>query len=364
MDISGATLASLSLFMGNVVVLSHVRRDWRVTTLIIMTVLSPIFYVVRGGEQIATAYAVSALVWALLHFSIKDTLEKNPLDPVSPWERVDIIDGYTIMNANKNVRFDTYDPTSPSYRRLVPSMNRMGGQQFTYSCWLNFGSAITDDIAGKTLFMRGDPRNYTPRVKDPNTGVISNFHQNQSGSDITIMCPRVYFGSSNSLRVQINTDTDFIFETEIGSSYGNKELRQNLLSIVPRHWFLLTIVFEDNIPINDFETGTSIKAYYNEVLYDTATTTGSMRMNNGPLHVMMADTDWPQNSRIADLRYYNYALSQSQVQRNYNMGPSTNVAAEMPRLVNANENNDFLRIGPYNRVDKTNYDASLQMLKT
>lgn len=319
-------------------------------------------FFVPGGGQINTAFATCAVVWAILTYTTSDLIEKTPGGPISQWERVPIFEGYIIMNAHVKARFDTYDPMNHSYRRLVPSMNRMGGSQFSYSFWLNFGGALDDSITGKTLFLRGDKRLYAPTVRGPDDLAFERYFKDApEGRDITVACPRVYFKAANMLGVQINTDRDLIFEAEVGTPYANQELRQNLLSLIPRHWALITIVFEDNIPINDFENGVAIKTYVNDLLYDTSVAPGAMRQNNGPFHVLMAE-QWPPESRMSDLIYYNYALSDNDVRKLYNKGPNTNPSDDMPNDT-AMDDNDKLILSPYNKVDKTNYGTNLSMLQ-
>ena len=160
--------------------------------------------------------------------------------------------------------------------------------------------------------MRGDKRKFAPQVKPSGAGAFENYFKTENGKDITIACPRVYFKSDNTIGIQVNTDRELIFEAEVGSEYSNKPLRKNLVSLFAKHWVLISIVVEDNVPINDFENGISIKTYVNDTLYGSSVSHGSLRVNNGPLHILDADT-WPGDSRMSDLNYYNYALSDGEV---------------------------------------------------
>jgi hypothetical protein len=84
---------------------------------------------------------------------------------------------------------------------------------------------------------------------------------------------------------------------------------------------LITIVFEDNIPINDFENGLSVKFYINEQLYNSATYPTMLKQNNGDLYL------FPEGSlnktMFSIMQYFNYALGTKEIQASYRQGPSS-----------------------------------------
>ena len=355
------TLNVLSAIIVCVIIATHARRDFLLLYIIAYGLYFAISFLLPGGGQLNAAIAMSAVLHAVFEWTTEDIIKATPSSFISQYEKVPIFEGSVVMNASNKKKFDTYDPQNSSYRRLSVSQNRMGGAQFSYSCWLNFGSGVDDsNISGKTLFMRGDNRRFSPKTKPRNGDTWENYFKTTDGKDITIACPRVYFKSDNVIGVQVNTDRELLFEAEVGSDYSNKSLRKNLVALFAKHWVLLTIVVEDNVAINDFENGVIIKTYVNDTLYGSSVSHGSLRMNNGPLHVLDSET-WPADSRMSDLVYYNYALSDSEIRRIYNAGPETTASDDMDAL-GGRKNDDIARYGDYNKLDVYNVDASLKTI--
>lgn len=359
-QLNDLTLNILSSIIVSVIIATHARRDLIFMAFIVYSLYFVISFFVPGGGQLNAAIAMSAVLYAVFAWTTADMIQTTPSTFVSQYEKVPIFEGSIVMNAHTNRIFNTYDPQNPTYRRLSVSQNRMGGAQYSYSFWVNFGGAIDSNIAGKTIFMRGDKRKFTPYIKRKDNSSFQKYFQNTDGSDITIACPRVYFKSENTLGIQVNTDRELIFEAEVGNQYSNKALRKNMLSLIPRHWALITIIVEDNVPINDFENGIVIKTYVNDTLYGTSVSEGSLRMNNGPFHILGGD-QWPADSRMSDLIYYNYALSDSEVRSIFNAGPNTTASDDMNALA-GRKRDDTLRVGDYNKMDIHNYNATLQNL--
>lgn len=349
------TLNILSSVIVSVIIATHARRDFLLLYFIAYALYFAISFFLPGGGQLNAAIALSAVLYAVFEWTTEDLIKATPTSFISQYEKVSIFEGSVLMKANSNKVFDTYDPQNPNYRRLSVSQNRMGGAQFSYSFWLNLGGGVGPEIVGSTLFMRGDNRRFSPKVKPRDGEVYENYFKEGDGRGVTIACPRVYFKSENILGIQVNTDRELVFEAEVGTEYANKSLRKNLISIFAKQWVLVTIVVEDNVPINDFENGVSIKTYFNDTLYGTSVSHGSLRLNNGRLHVLETD-NWPQDSRMSDLVYYNYALSNSEIRRLYNAGPDTTESDDIN--ARSRKNDDKARFGDYNKVDIYNYNPA------
>ena len=100
----------------------------------------------------------------------------------------------------------------------------------------------------------------------------------------------------------------------------NDMYRKNLLSLFSQKWFLVTIVFEDNIPINDFENGLSVKFYINDQLYASATYPDMLKQNDGDFYLF---PDGALNKiMISNLYYLNYAIGPKEISSYYMKGPS------------------------------------------
>lgn len=357
MNLNDLTLNVLSAIIVSVILATHARKDLIMISFIVYALYLGISLFVVGGGQLNAAIAMSAVLYAVFQWSTNDMIKVTATSYVSQYEKVPIFDGSIMMNSNTHKVFDTYDPQHPSYRRLSNSQNRQGGSQYTYSFWLKMGASINDDIIGKTLFIRGDKREFKPKYKSSPDDPFQNYFQSSDGKGITICNPRVYFKRPNTLAIQINTDRDLVFEAEVGSEFSDQDLRKNILSLIPKHWAMITIVVEDNVPINDFENGVSIRTYLNDSLYSTSVTHGSLRLNNGPLHCLCHDV-WPGESMMADFTYYNYALSDSAVRRRFNRGVTTDASNDI-NSTRAKDENEVINVSAYNTTDRYNYDTNL-----
>lgn len=360
-QLNNLTLNVLSAITVSVVIATKVRRDFIFIAFLTYAVYLGISALVPDGGQLNAAIALCSLLYVLFDWTTEDLVKVKPDDFVSQYEKVPVFDGYVIMNASNNKTLDTYDPQNPLYRRLSLSQNRMGGAQYTYTFWVNFSGAIDQNIAGKTLFMRGDKRKFKPFRKDARDSAYAPYFEGTpSNTDFTIVGPRVYFKSPTVLGVQVNTDTELVFETEVGNQFADKSLRRNALSLVPGNWAMFAIVVEDNVPIDDFANGVAVTVYINDVRYAKGSTPGSLRPNAGPLHVLLGDA-WPANSKMSDLHYYNYALSDHEVHRIYAAGPNTKASDDLDS--SARKRDDTLRLGVNNKLDNYNYDPQLKQLK-
>jgi hypothetical protein len=141
-------------------------------------------------------------------------------------------------------------------------------------------------------------------------------------TDYVSFCPLLQFGT-NALDfvVRFNTADNMQEEMYIANVQDTNDLyRKNLLSLYNNKWFLITITFEDNIPINDFENGLVVKFFINEQLYKSKTYTSMLKQNSGDFYL------FPNGSvagcMVSNMMYYNYALGSAEIQKNYMNGPS------------------------------------------
>jgi hypothetical protein len=128
----------------------------------------------------------------------------------------------------------------------------------------------------------------------------------------------------------------------------NSLFRNNITSLFPKQWVMITVVFEDHVPINDFEEGVSVKFYIGEALYQTGKFASTLRQNHGDLYIFPEEIPIA-DCKIADLKYYNYALPDTEIFR---------LSKKAPTLVpaTANKSNAFtpLAISDYNYMDMFN----------
>ena len=312
-------------------------------------------FVQRGG-QVAAAFAMGlcayyGLVWLAMRRNVGTYLED-----VSQKEKAPVFEG--ILPATSGITYNTYDPSASTYRRLPRSINRVGGAQFSYSVWFMFEHGVTDEaVRDATVFMRGDKNKYSPSFapKNGSGAPVCYFNQqnlpNVSCEDYTVVCPRVFFLAADRLAVDINTDRKLRHRFLVGSEGYGVDTRKKALGLLPGHFALFTFVFEDNVDIDDFERGVRFTFYLNDQLYHTETVEGSLRQNEGNLH-LMPDKTLP-GAKFADFTYYNYALTDGEVTRLFSAGYNTADAGKARVLFNNKDSK--LMMSAYNRLDMYNY---------
>ena len=344
-----------------IILATSVREDLVRFFAIAYAVFFCVAMIVQDGGQVNGAVAIGLLVYAVLTWLADD---KNAYDAiVKQRETVKIFRGVMNAKANAARSYNTYDPTSPTYKRLPRSVNRMGGAQFSYSFWLMFDRGVADDeVAGRTLFMRGDARHYSPMVStSDDKDLPRGRYFGDAGADYAIACPRVSFLAANRMAVDINTDRDLRSRFVVGSSEPAVEMRKNALSLIPGHFTLFTVVFEDNVGVDSFERGIRCRFYINDQLYHTGTAPGALRQNEGPLHLFLDPTPDTRVGidacRMADLTYYNYALEDKDVAGLYARGFENSEAKDDKQVFDKDVR---LVMSAYNKMDlSANYDDRL-----
>ena len=236
-----------------------------------------------------------------------------------------IIDGYADSSQLAYMSYNTITPFANNSLSIIPSSNKKGGAQFTYSLWINTKSGKDEEYMRKPIFLRGEAAKYTYKVMDTLTGITN------TETDYVAFSPMLCFGETSlDFVVRFNTANNMNEKLVVSRlNDPNNLYRQNLLSLYNGKWALLTIVFEDNIPLNDFENGLSVKFYINEQLYDSGTYPTMMRQNNGNLYL------FPEGAiagcMISNFMYYNYALGVTQIMDNYRAGPSNKSTASVTK---------------------------------
>lgn len=242
-----------------------------------------------------------------------------------PMEKTEIkiIDG--VLNSSEvadrsieNV-FNTTIPFLKNYIPIVPSLNTQGGAQFSYSFWLFVGNPIKAAKERKALFIKGDKKRYR-YLQTNHAGALNG--NTRKTYDRAIFSPMVSFGSENlDFEIKFNTFhnmNETIHVRRIENE--NSLMRNNLQSLFSKTWFKLTMVFEDNVPINDFEKGILVRIYLNDTLYQMERIASTLRQNRGDLYLFPDDAI--PNCKIADFKYYNYALSDEEVKSTYTQTPN------------------------------------------
>lgn len=244
---------------------------------------------------------------------------------VVPKEKTEvvIIDG--VLNssevAKKSVEnvFNTTIPFMRNYIPIVPSLNTQGGAQFSYSFWIFVGNPIKAAKERKAIFLKGDKKRYR-YLQTTHNGTLTG--TSRRTYDRTIFCPMVSFGSENlDFEIKFNTFHNMNETIHVQRIENENSLvRNNLQSLFSKTWFKMTMVFEDNVPINDFEKGIMVRIYLNDTLYQMERIQSTLRQNRGDLYIFPDDAI--PNCKIADFKYYNYALTDDEVRRTTTRTPN------------------------------------------
>lgn len=226
-------------------------------------------------------------------------------------KQVRVIDGF-IDASSRNVRFNTVMSVANNYLPIRPSVNIKGGAQFTYSFWL-FKDANAE-VSNKILFMKGDDKKYNFNIKDnfnTKNPILEKYNEHM------VFCPMLKFGSvPGTYEIKFNTlakyDEVMLIEkvTSADTAYRN-----NLMATLENTWHLITISFEDNIPINDFESGIMVKFYVNDILYKVGRFPSALKQNQGDLFLFPNGDTPMSNVKVSNFNYFNYVLSEEEIRR-------------------------------------------------
>ena len=261
-------------------------------------------------------------------------------------KQVRVIDGFMDASA-KNVRFNTTMPIANNYMPIRPSVNIKGGAQFTYSFWV-FKDANAD-VSNKILFMKGDDRRYNFTIKnnvDKKAPLVEKFNEHM------VYCPMVKFGADPATyEIKFNTlakyDETMVIER---LTSGDSAYRNNLLSTLENTWHLITISFEDNIPINDFENGIMVKFYINDVLYKVSRFPSALKQNQGDLFLFPNGNNTISNVKVSNFTYYNYVLGEDEIRNIALSGANTSSAGAFASPMSAKPPvlSDYNKLDIYN----------------
>lgn len=276
--------------------------------------------VVAGVAVAALAYAVTLLILRKRRIVSSKGLIVSGQD-AKPKQHLQVVDGYQDSESLAYTTFNTLDPlTEGDYLGLKRSYNRNGGAQFTYSFWMYMNDTTNPRIRGRDIILRGDARRYKYSF------VKGNAHdQSTVNEDVVVKCPRIRFGRTfKDIVVEFNTLDNVMDSIFMGSNADPHDttMRRNLMSVMQNKWAMLTLTFEDNMPINDFENGLVVRMFVNDVLYHTERKRTTLRQNTGNLHIL--PHGGIPGCKIGNVSYYNYAIGMDEVQRIFRKGHPKN----------------------------------------
>ena len=336
-------------------------------------------------QIIAAVIIVMVLLLAALYQYNKDKFNALR-SVGSVHKSVPIFTGTRDMSTNKNEMYETVDSTSGSYRDLVPSVNQLSGIEYSYNFWMYIDQdGLTDDASttrtastaansvlgsmmlndyspsdldpGLTstyitagnrdkapvmLFLRGDPHGYyfNKVCSNPAAGAMK--------YDVLVKNPLVKLeNAGNALTVEFNTvnspdsctgATDAIPSWSSGNAHkvGIRGLRNDNLK---NKWFMVTVVIAETAPAMPLSSRyqTTCMIYINGKIAQTQKVPGgSVRNPTGNVYVNPVIKDAAGNAasidltngsnsgklQLADLTYYNYAITTGELATIFSTGPS------------------------------------------
>lgn len=223
--------------------------------------------------------------------------------------KVMVVDGF-VDASSKNIKFNTTMPLANNYLPVRPSVNIKGGAQFTYSFWMH--KDANAEVANRIIFLKGDDKRYNFTIKD---NLNSKVPVVEKLNELMVFSPMLKFGSDGtSYEIKFNTLNryDEVMRIERLTSVDNA-YRNNLLTTLENTWHLITITFEDNLPISDFENGIVVKFYVNDVMYKVGRFSSALKQNQGDLHLFPNGSAPISNVKISNFQYFNYVLSESEI---------------------------------------------------
>ena len=314
--------------------------------------LNTVIQVIFGIVVVAILYVITLIVLNV------DNIVAQKSVVVRPREMTSIIDGWANSSYLAKMSFNTINSFSDNFRKIGKSINTSGGTQFTYQFWMRIENTDNEAFRNQVILLKGDNRKYKTALYE--IGETNPLLTSDTSSDYMIKCPLIKFGNSyRELEVQINTNKNINYKIPIRStSSADASVRQNVLSLLPLNWFLFTFVFEDNYStLDSAENGIKFNFYLNDfpshpvnASSDITLRKNFLKQNEGGLHILPTMNNSNDFIKLANIRYYNYALSHKEVAGVFARGPPSHSAV----LVSKNKTKPAY-LSAYNKMDIYNY---------
>jgi len=272
--------------------------------------------------------------------------------------------------SNSEVKYNTADKSEISYKNIKPSINQEGGAEYSYNFWLNIDQDVLTKMRDSNkkdvvLFLKGEKNLYYNSLSNYNcaNATVAN------NPVIITKNPLVRLsGDGRKIAVEYNN----IYNSDSyqnGSSYRNcsyiqsasdwNKRNKNMLGIYDiefnNKWFMVTIVMKEVADSNNVLSlnRASCKMYINgvklldkkvETKYVNNIYSATFKNNSSPFYINpfigkenIRDTINPYNRvttgnslKMADVKYYNYAINDDMITSLHNKGFNTEVAVTTP----------------------------------
>jgi hypothetical protein len=283
-------------------------------------------------------------------------------------KEINIIDGIYDYKTYEEMVFNTTDETKESYLDINPSINQEGGAEYSYNFWLYTDKTkLAKEDKDLVLFLKGEKNLYYSN-NNYNCSTINS--ASKSNVNVLIKNPLVKLrGNGGAMVLEFNN----IYNPDSyqhGAKYDNcdnvnsvdwNERNKNLLGIYNlnfnKKWFMVTIVMKEVADANNIlmKNRASCKIYINginvldkkaETIYNGKSLSATFKNNKSPFYMnpnlttgsnngnvktdmqrYMQKTDFVENAvKLADLKYFNYALPDTKILELYSNGFSKKAA--------------------------------------
>lgn len=308
--------------------------------------------------QIIFGIAIVILIYIMTLVILNiDSLTASKDIKVTPRDTTIIVDGYGTASYLANKSYNTINPFVDDFKKIGRSINTYGGAQFTYQMWIKMEDSNNNNYADQVLLLKGDNSKYKVGYYDLKSRRLIN---NDIVNDYMIKCPLIKFGSSyKELIVEFNTNRNINYQTSIKMNPESDPIsKRNALSLLPLNWYLFTFIFEDNFStIDTMENGIKFSFFLNDFPYHVVTATTDpilrgnfLKQNEGNIYILPGMLNANDFIKMGNIKYYNYALSQSEIAQHYANGPPKHSAfisqVKVPKPA---------YLSAYNKMDIYNY---------
>lgn len=257
----------------------------------------------------------------------------------------------------------TANSASAQYVHLPRSNNMAGGAQYSYSFWLSRSNLSSANAANKVIFMRGINRQMqvvTPgkadasgplNVANKKYGIAS-----YNPSETIVKAPLIRFGSDPSTGVN-----QLIVEFNSLQQYNQSiTITPDILANSVTDYVLVVITFQDMVDMYGYPNGVLFRAFVNNTeVVNTTVATDALRLSDAPLYIYptmgpsdTSDMRQTLTGGIADLTYYNYSLTQSDITMIYNKGYDTSTYKTPADRANAGAKAQYYRLSLQSELEQ------------
>lgn len=276
-------------------------------------------------------------------------------------KQIDVFTGILDFKNNDFI-YDTYNKSKDNYLDINSSINQQGGAEYSYNFWLYTNkeelAKVEKDVV---LVLKGEKKfyystnNYNCANKVPN---IVNKHYN-----IMIKNPLIRLGDKGqSIVVEFNNinnvesyqqNSSSAKCSEISNTEEWKNKNKNLIGIYDlnfdKKWYMVSIVMKEVSDHSNIllKPKTSCKIYINginvldrkvDTRYNDNILPATMRQNKSPLYInpdfrnalnkVYDNISVVDTLKMADLKYFNYAITEKEIIQLYSSGFSKSIASQ------------------------------------